>query len=224
MRTGPIMAAADRFEMVVKGKGGHAAKPHGTIDPVVIGAQIVSALQTIISRGTNPVDPAVISITNFHAGTGAFNVIAEEAKLSGTIRSFDPEVREMLKRRVVEVASGIAGTYGASVTCHYAEGYDPTINTPEATEFCAGVARKVVGEHNVDTDMDPSMGAEDFGAMLMQKPGCYIIMGQGEPDDPESNHNRGLHTPQYDFNDEIIPVGVEYWATLVEEALALEKG
>lgn len=224
MRAGPIMAAADRFDMTILGKGGHAAKPHGTIDPVVIGAQIVVALQTIISRGTDPVDPAVISITNFHAGTGAFNVIAEEAKLSGTIRSFDPEVREMLRKRVEEVASGIAQTYGAKVTCRYAEGYDPTINTPEATAFCAEVARKVVGEHNVDTDMDPSMGAEDFGAMLMQKPGCYVIIGQGEPDTPESNHNRGLHTPQYDFNDEIIPTGVEYWATLVEEALKLDSG
>lgn len=221
-RTGAIMAAADRFNITIEAKGGHAAAPHQTIDPVVVGAQIIMALQTLVSRSVNPVDPAVISVTNFNAGTGAFNVIAESAQMSGTIRSFDPELRVVLKNRVSEMVESVAQTFGARAICVFGEGYDPTINTHEAVEFCAKVARKIVGDHNVDTDMDPSMGAEDFGAMLMEKPGCYVIVGQGEPDNPESNHNRGLHTPQYDFNDEIIPTGVEYWATLVEEALTLE--
>ncbi len=222
MRPGPIMAAADRFNITIDAKGGHAALPHNTIDPVIIGTQIVTALQTLVSRTLNPIDPAVISITNFNAGTGAFNVIPESAQLSGTFRSFDPEVRTLLKKRIEEIAADIAKMHGAQAACVFGEGYDPTINSPEATEFCAGIARKIVGDDNVDTDIDPCMGAEDFGAMLMEKPGCYIMMGQGESD-PGSNHNQGLHTPQYDFNDEIIPLGVEYWATLVEEALKLEK-
>lgn len=222
MRTGPIMAAADRFTITIKAKGGHAALPHDTIDPVIIGTQIVTALQTLVSRSTDPVDPAVISVTNFNAGTGAFNVIPETAELSGTIRSFDPELRENLKARVEDIAAATAKMHGALAECSFGEGYDPTINSPEATEFCADIARKLVGENNVDTNADPCMGAEDFGAMLMEKPGCYIMMGQGEKDEG-SNHNQGLHTPQYDFNDEIIPLGIEYWATLVEEALKLEK-
>ncbi|HBR68170.1 MAG TPA: amidohydrolase [Rhodospirillaceae bacterium] len=222
LRPGPIMAAADRFSITIHGKGGHAAQPHNTIDPVVVGAQIVTTLQTLISRTLNPVQPGVISVTNFNAGTGAFNVIAETATLTGTIRSFDPAVRAMLKKRVEEMATASAALHGAKAECSFTEGYDPTINDPEATEFCASIARRIVGAENVDTDIAPSMGAEDFGAMLAEKPGCYIKMGQGEKD-PASNHNRGLHTPQYDFNDDIIPLGIEYWVTLVEEALKLEK-
>ena len=128
----------------------------------------------------------------------------------------------MLKKRVEEMATASAALHGAKAECSFTEGYDPTINDPEATEFCASIARRIVGAENVDTDIAPSMGAEDFGAMLAEKPGCYIKMGQGEKD-PASNHNRGLHTPQYDFNDDIIPLGIEYWVTLVEEALKLEK-
>ena len=223
MRPGPMMAAADRFTITIEGRGGHAAMPHRTVDPIVIASHVVTALQTLISRSVDPVDTAVISVTNLNAGTGAFNVIADRAEMSGTIRSFDAKTREFLKKRVLEVAADIARSLGGSAHGRYGEGYDPTINTPEATAFCAGVARKIAGDANVNDNINPSMGAEDFGAMLMERPGCYIVLGQGDPADPASPHNQGLHTPRYDFNDEIIPMGIEYWASLVEAALPLKK-
>jgi hippurate hydrolase len=223
MRPGPIMAAADRFRITVRGRGGHAAMPHKSIDPVIIASQIVMALQTLISRNVSPIDMAVISVTNFNVGTGAFNVIADTAEISGTIRTFNPKTREFLKERTVEMAADVAKTYGGSATASFGEGYDPTVNTPEATEFCAEVARAVAGPDFVDTNINPSMGAEDFGAMLAERPGCYIIMGQGVPDQPNSPHNFGLHTPRYDFNDDIIPMGIEYWVRLTESAMPLSK-
>ena len=223
LRTGPIMAAADRFSITVSGLGGHAASPHRAVDPIVIASHIVTALQSLVSRSVDPVDTAVISVTNLNAGTGAFNVIDEKAELSGTIRSFNPQTRTFLKKRVLEMAGDIAKSFGGSAIGSYAEGYDATVNSPEATAFCAAVARKVAGDVNVDDHIDPSMGAEDFGAMLTERPGCYIVLGQGEPATPDSPHNHGLHTPRYDFNDEIIPLGVEYWTSLVEAALPLGK-
>jgi hippurate hydrolase len=223
MRSGPIMAAADRFDIAIKGAGGHAAMPHRSIDPIIIGSQIVSALQTLVSRTRDPLDPVVISITNFNAGTGAFNVIPETAKLSGTLRSFNPDTRALMIKRIEEMCRDTAALYGASATCVFAAGgYDPTINTPAETEACAAVCKAIFGDENVDTDVAPSMGAEDFGAMLQQVPGCYIWMGQGE-DYAASNHNQGLHTPAYDFNDEIIPMAMEYWVRVVEAALPLQK-
>lgn len=221
MRAGPMMAAADRFAIVIEGKGGHAAYPHRGIDPVVVASHIVTALQTLVSRSADPTEAAVVSITNFNAGTGAFNVIADRAELSGTIRSFDSALREFLKTRVAEMSRDIAKSFGATALCTYSEGYDPTVNSPEATEFCADISRDLLGAENVDDDVALCMGAEDFGAMLLERPGCYIIMGQGEPDKPESPHNYGLHTPRYDFNDAIIPLGVEYWVRIVEEAMSL---
>lgn len=220
-RSGPIMASADRFTIQIQGKGGHAAMPSETIDPIIIGTQIITSLQTLISRNSKAVDPAVLSITNFHAGTGAFNVIPETAELSGTIRCFDPKQREFLIERTKTVALSTAELLGGTATCEFGLGYDPTINTPEATRFCLDIARGIAGDENVNDNCDLSMGAEDFGAMLQEKPGCYILIGQGEPGDPDSNHNQGLHTPQYDFNDEIIPIGIEYWIKLVEKALPL---
>ncbi len=221
MRTGPIMASADTFNITVKGAGGHAAMPHKTIDPIVIGSQIVNALQTLVSRTCPPVDPAVISITYFKAGTGAHNVIPDEAELTGTLRTYDPALRQMLKERIGTVARAVAQGLGGDIDYDFQMILDPTINTPQETEFCADIARGICGEHNVDTDVDPSMGGEDFGAMLMERPGCYIWMGQGEPE-ADSNHSQGLHTPRYDFNDTIIPQAVEYWAQVVEKALPLE--
>lgn len=222
LRSGPIMAAADRFDILITGAGGHAAAPHRTNDPIVIASHIVTALQTLVSRNVDPVDTAVVSITNFNAGTGAFNVIADTARLSGTIRSFNPETREFLLRRVDEMSADIAKSFGAKAVCTYMEGYDPTVNTPEATAFCADIARKIAGDANVDDNVAPCMGAEDFGAMLQQAPGCYIWMGQGEPDKAHP-HSQGLHTPRYDFNDELIPLGIEYWVRLAEEAMPLGK-
>ena len=220
VKSGPIMAGAERFDITIKGKGGHAAMPQTCIDPIIIGSQIVSALQTLVSRTRDPLDPVVISITNFNGGTGAFNVIPEEATLSGTMRSFSPETRDHMIQRIQEITADTAKMLGGSAECIFMEGgYDPTVNSEDETQACIAIAQDLLGKENVDTGIDPSMGAEDFGAMLQQKPGCYIWMGQGE-EDGASNHNQGLHTPQYDFNDEIIPLGVEYWVRLVENTLA----
>jgi len=221
-RTGPIMASADIIRMTIKGKGGHAAMPHRTVDPIVMGAQIVTALQTLVSRYRHPAEPVVLSITSFQAGTGAHNIIPDEATMVGTLRTYNEELRQDLKNKIEETARGIAKAMGGDIDYDYEQVLDPTINTPKETDFCVGIAREIFGEHSVNDDVTPSMGGEDFGRMLFDVPGCYIWMGQGE-DDPASNHNNGLHTPRYDFNDEIIPLGVEYWAKIVENALPLEK-
>lgn len=222
MRAGPIMASTDQFKATVTGKGGHAAFPHGCIDPIPVAAQIVMALQTVVSRQIDPVDQAVLSVTNVNSGTGATNVIPDTAVLVGTFRSFRPETRAFLRKRVGDIVTVCAAAAGTSAAVEFFDGYDPTINSAAETAFCAAVAAELVGAGNVDTAVDPCMGAEDFGAMLQEVPGCYIWMGQGEPDDKNSPHNKGLHNAGYDFNDRIIPTGVEYWARLVETALPLK--
>lgn len=223
LRKGPIMASTDQFYITISGKGGHAAMPHLSIDPIVIAAQVVTALQTIASRQIDPVDQVVLSVTNFNGGTGATNVIPDDVKLVGTYRTFKTDTRAFVGRRIEEIAKATAAMMGGSASIAFKDGYDPTINTPAESEFCAGIARDLVGADNVNADVDPCMGAEDFGAMLQQVPGCYIWMGQGEPDSPDSPHNKGLHNAGYDFNDALIPLGIEYWARLVEGALPLEK-
>ena len=223
MRPGPLMASADVFYITVKGKGGHAAMPHKTIDPIVIGAQIVTALQTLVSRTAHPAEPVVLSIPYFSGGTGAHNVIPDEVKMTGTLRTYDDALRRDFAERIGTTARGIAQAMGAELDYEFKFILDPTINDLGATNFCAEVAGEIFGPHNVDVDVTPSMGGEDFGAMLLERPGCYIWMGQGEPDNPDSPHNAGLHTPRYDFNDGIIPLGIEYWARLVESALPLRK-
>lgn len=222
MRTGPIMASSDSLYITIKGKGGHAAMPHSTIDPVLTGAHIITALQSVVSRNVDPVDQGVVTIAAFHAGSDATNVIPESVQLIGTIRAFRQDTRMMLQKRVKEITENVAAAFGASVEIEITDGYDPTINEGKSMELCARVARKLVGDEHVDTDVAPCMGAEDFGAMLMEKPGCYIFMGQGTKD-PKSPHNQGLHSSFYDFNDEILPLGVSYFANLVEEAMTLEK-
>lgn len=220
VRSGPIMAGAERFDITIKGKGGHAAMPQTCIDPIVIGSQIVSALQTLISRTRDPLDPVVISITNFNAGTGAFNVIPEDGTLSGTMRSFSPETRDLMIKRIQEITADTAAMLGGSAQCVFMDGgYDPTVNSDTETNACIAIAQDLLGADNVNTNIQPSMGAEDFGAMLQAVPGCYVWMGQGE-DDAASMHNQGLHTPQYDFNDAIIPAGIEYWVRVVEGTLS----
>lgn len=219
LRPGPIMASSDTFEIVVTGKGGHAAMPNRSIDPVVIAAHIITTLQTIVSREIDPVDQAVLSITNVNAGTGADNVIPDTATLTGTFRTFQVATRKHVARRIGEIASALASTMGGKAETKVFNGYDPTINSASESAFCADICRALVGEDNVDANVEPCMGAEDFGAMLQEVPGCYIWMGQGEPDEPESPHNKGLHNAGYDFNDEIIPMGIEYWARLVESSL-----
>jgi hippurate hydrolase len=222
-RPGPVMASSDSFALTVKGKGGHAAMPHKTADPLAIGAQIVTALQNLVSRRVDPVDTAVVSVTNFNCGTGADNVIADSAEITGTVRAFSPDTRDLLQESIENIARGIARPHGAEIDYNYRRVIDPTINDPQQTGFCAEVARGLAGEENVDTDFPRCMGGEDFGAMLARVKGCYVIIGQGEPDNPDSPHNNGLHTAFYDFNDDIIPIGIEYWARVVEAALPMEE-
>ena len=214
VRSGPMMAAFDIFEIVVRGKGAHAAMPHTGIDPVVTAAQIVTGLQTIASRNTHPVDAAVVSVTQIHAGD-TWNVIPAEVVLRGTTRSFRPEVRDNIERTIPRIARSIAEAYGATVSVRYERRYPPTINTQEATEIAARVASDVVGESQVERNPTPTMGAEDFAFMLEQKPGCYVWIGNGP-----SDNERVLHSPHYDFNDEVLPIGASYWARLVETTLA----
>ena len=214
VKSGPMMAAFDIFEIIVRGKGSHAAMPHTGIDPVVTAAQIVLGLQTISSRSTHPVDAAVVSVTQIHAGD-TWNVIPAEVVLRGTTRSFRPEVRDNIEKSIPRIAEGIAAAHGATVSVRYERRYPPTINEAGATEIAARVATDVVGEAQVERNPTPTMGAEDFAFMLEQKPGCYVWIGNGP-----SDNERVLHSPHYDFNDEILPFGASYWARLVETTLA----
>ena len=213
VNSGPMMAAVDEFDIIVKGRGGHAAIPQLAIDPVVIASQIVLAVQTIVSRSTDPVDKALISITKINGGT-AYNVIDDSVKLGGTIRTFKPETRSFFEKKLKEISSGIAKANGAEaeVDFHLTNKYPPTINSKKESEFAANVAKKVFGDSQVDTDIDPSMGGEDFSYLLEKKPGAYLYIGQGD-----DNHKAHLHTTKYDFNDNLLPVGVNYWVELVKE-------
>ncbi len=213
VNSGPMMAAVDEFDIVVKGKGGHAAIPQLAIDPVVIASQIVLAVQTIVSRSTNPVDKALISITKINGGT-AYNVIDDSVKMGGTIRTFKPETRAFYEKKLNEIASGIAKANGADadVEFHLTNKYPPTINSKKESEFAASVAKKIFGDANVNTNIEPSMGGEDFSYLLEKKPGSYLYIGQGD-----ENHKAHLHTTKYDFNDNLLPIGVNYWAELVKE-------
>ena len=221
-RSGPLMASADEIKIVVRGKGGHAAMPHKTVDPVVAAAHIVTAIQSIVARNVDPVDQGVVTIANFNAGTGAHNIIADTAKLDGTIRAFRHETREFLHKRVKEIVEGVAKALQCEAEISISDGYDPTVNTDAETQFAAKAAAAVVGEQNVTTDIPLCMGAEDFGAYLTKRPGCFVFLGQGVTSDPKSRHNQGLHTPRYDFNDEIIPIGVSWFAKLVEQHMPIK--
>jgi|SRR5580658_418492 amidohydrolase len=213
-RVGPMMAATDRVDIVVKGRGGHAAQPHKTVDPVVIGAQIVGALQTITSRTADPIESLVVSITEFHAGS-AYNVIAEEAVLRGTIRSFDPALRKLAEESIRTIATGIATAMGGTAEVTYLPGYPSTRNHARQLDKALSVAANVAGPGNVVDNVAPTMGGEDFAYMLEAKPGAYIFIGAGE-----EVEGKKLHQVHYDFNDEILPVGASYWAQLVETVLA----
>lgn len=210
LRPGPIMAASDIFTIKIKGRGGHAAKPHDVIDPVAIGCQLHGMLQTIVSRNVDPVKSAVVSMTMFHAGT-AVNVIPETVELGGTVRSLEAKVRDLLERRMQQLCEGVAAAHGAEVVLNYRRGYPVTVNHPAQTSFAASVAREVVGTGAVNDSMPPLMGGEDFSFMLEARPGAFIFMGNG--------NSAGLHTPDYNFNDEAIPAGVSFWARLVEMAM-----
>ena len=209
---GPIMAAADHIEISIEGRGAHAAIPQNGIDSVVVGAALIQALQTIVSRNVDPLDQAVVSITQFHAGD-AFNVIPQEAKLAGTVRTFLPETRDAVERRIEEICAGVAATYGATITPNYHRNYPATVNHPKETGFALDVASEIVGEAAVQRDMDGMMGGEDFSFMLLERPGNFIFVGNGD--------TAGLHHPEYDFNDDAIPYGCSYWISLVETSMPL---
>ncbi len=215
---GPIMACSDEIKIKVFGTGGHAAMPHKTVDPVVIAAEIVLAIQTIVSRTVDPLEHAVVSITNFNGGTGANNIIPSEVTLLGTARAFKNEIRDLIEKRLHEIVPGIAKLHGGRAEVDYHRNYDPTTNDVDQASFCAGVARDLIGTGQV-VPFVPTMGAEDFGAMLAQKPGCYVALGQGVPA-PDSPHNFGLHHPRYDFNDDILPDGIRYFVAVAEKSLA----
>jgi amidohydrolase len=210
IRTGPAMAAADRFDIVIEGKGGHAARPHDCIDPVVTASQLILALQTIASRTVDPLDSVVVSVCDVKSGD-AYNVIPQTAHLRGTVRTLLKDTRVMAERRIKEIAAGIAMASGTKITVEYHLGYPVTVNHAENTEFAAKVAGSVVGQGKVDRSIPPLMGAEDFSYMLESRPGAYIFMGNGD--------TAGVHHPAYDFNDAAIPYGVSYMAQLAERAM-----
>ncbi len=214
LRPGPLLAASDRFDIRIEGKGTHAAKPHLGNDPLTIGCQLHQALQTIVSRNLNPLDEAVVSVTIFQAGE-ANNVIAQTARLAGTVRTLERRVRELVKRRVREICDGLAIMHNATVALTYSEGYPVTSNHAAETHFAASVARQIAGEAGVDIDTPPTMGGEDFAYMLEARPGAFIFVGNGD--------TAGVHHPAYDFNDDIIPAGVSYWARLVETAMPAQR-
>lgn len=211
MRSGPIMASYDIFEITVTGKGGHGAMPHEGNDPVVIAAHIITNLQTIASRNVDPLESVVVSTTQVHGGD-AYNVIPQEVELKGTVRSFKPEVQDMAEANIRRIAKNVAAAHGAEATIHYERRYPPTVNEPAATDQAEKIANGLVGAENVDTDVTPVMGSEDFAFMLQKKPGSYIWLGAGM-------ESANLHSPHFDFNDEILPIGASYWARLVEETL-----
>jgi hippurate hydrolase len=210
IRPGPVMAAADRIYIDIEGRGAHAAKPHQSIDTILVGAQIINQLQSVVSRNIDPLDSAVVSICQFNAGT-ADNIIPQTARLSGTARSLSPQVQDVLEARVREVVEGTAKLYGAKATLTYKRDYPVTINHAGQAAFAAEIASHVVGNERVDRDVAPVMGAEDFSFMLNARPGAFIFLGNGD--------SAGLHHPNYNFNDAAIPFGTSYWVKLVETAL-----
>ncbi len=217
MRQGPAMAAFDIFETSITGHGAHAAMPHRGIDPVLVAAHIVTALQSIASRLIDPLHPVVVTVTQVHAGD-TWNVIPEQAVLRGTARSFSREVRDRVEAEIARIASTVAEAFGAKAETRYERRYPAVVNTRDATALAAQVAAEVVGGDNVETDAPPLMGSEDFAYMLEAKPGCYIWLGNGTEGGPGGCM---VHNPHYDFNDEAAVVGASYWARLVETALPL---
>jgi hippurate hydrolase len=211
---GPMMAAADRFDILIEGRGGHGAHPYLALDPVVAAAHVITAVQSIVARNVSPIDNAVISICALNAGnSGAFSVIPRTCRLEGTVRTFRPAVQEMVQKRLTEVAQAVALGLGCTAEVNYQRVYPATLNTPKEAQFAGDVAASLVGEPQVVRDMPPSMGAEDFSFMLQAKPGAYLRIGQG------GEGACFLHNTRYDFNDDILPLGAALHAGLVEGAL-----
>jgi amidohydrolase len=211
IRTGAMMASADHITIDIEGKGGHAARPHLSVDTILVGAQIINQLQSIVARNVDPLEAAVVSVCMFQAGH-TDNVIPQHAKLRGTARALTDHVRTTLQKRVPEIVEGTAELYGAKAEITYTNGYPVLVNHDRNTDFAASVAREIAGSNKVATNFPPVMGAEDFAFMLEERPGAFIFVGNGD--------SAGLHHPAYNFNDETIPVGTSYWVRLAETALA----
>jgi amidohydrolase len=211
IRSGPAMASTDTIAIRLEGVGAHAAWPHSGVDTILVGAQIVNQLQSIVARNVDPVEAAVVSICTFHGGE-AENVIPQQVRLGGTVRTLSQDVRDLVQKRLREVVEGTARLYGAKAQITYTPGYPVLVNDSGRTAFAASVAREIAGDGKVDDQWPPLMGAEDFAFMLNERPGAFIYVGNGD--------SAGLHNPKFDFNDEAIPLGTSYWVRLAESALA----
>ncbi len=208
IRAGSFFAATDQFDITFEGRGGHAAKPHETVDTTVMSAQAVLALQTITARNADPVEQIVVSVTSFETSSKAFNVIPQKVQIKGTVRTMSAEMRELAEKRINEICTGIAGTFGGSADVTYHRGYPVMVNHEEQTEFAADVARSISGQCE---EAPLVMGGEDFAFMLEERPGAYILVGNGD--------TAAVHHPEYNFNDEAIPAGCSWWAGIVEQRM-----
>jgi hippurate hydrolase len=214
MRAGPLMGAYDVFEIVATGKGAHAAMAYMGKDPMMFAAHCISALQTIVARNLHPQDAGVVTVTQVHGGD-TWNVIPEEVVLRGTVRTFKREVQDLIEQRMRGIVSGIAATFDMTATVRYERRYPATVNSETETGHAIAAASTVVGAQNVDTNPTPEMGSEDFAFMLQAKPGCYVWLGAGK-----GANTPNIHSPHYDFNEDVLPIGASYWVTLAEQRLA----
>ena len=214
IKPGPIMAAFDVFNVKIIGKGGHAAMPQTTIDPIIIGTKIIDAYQSIVSRYIDPQEPAVLSVTQFHAGD-AYNVIPNDIEIKGCTRCFSPKIQKQLEEQMHQITKSLCDAYGATYEFEFEHRYPATINSEEEAEIAGKVAQQVVGEERVNLSPTPGMGSEDFAYMLQEKPGSYIWIGNGD-----GEGSCMVHNPGYDFNDEILPIGATYWVKMAEEILS----
>lgn len=220
---GPMMASSNVFSVLIKGKGGHAAQPQKAIDPIMAGLHIVQAWQSIITRNKNPLDSAVLSVTQFHAGSTT-NVIPDDCRLEGTVRTFNTPTLDLIESRMREIAKHLAAAFGTEVEFHFKRSYPPLVNHANETAFAINAMQSLVGFENVDGMVEPTMGAEDFAFMLQETPGCYVFIGNGDGDHRTSGHGLGpcnLHNASYDFNDDLLPIGGSYWVRLAEARLPI---
>jgi hippurate hydrolase len=213
VHAGPVMACADQFDIVVRGHGAHAAMPHQGRDPLLAGTALVQALQSVVSRNVDPLESVVLSVTRFHAGE-AYNIIADEIRIGGTLRAFKNELRDLAEASMERICHGVGVAHGVQIQLDYRRGYPPTVNSTDEAATCRQVAASLVGENNVRHDRHPSMGAEDFAYFLNERPGCYVWIGNGM-----GEGGCMLHNPHYDFNDDILALGASYWVNLAEHLL-----
>ena len=221
LRPGPLMGSSNTFEIDIQGKGAHAAQPQNGTDPIQIAITLTQALQTIISRNRDPLDPAVLSVTQIHAGS-AINIIPDSATIRGTVRTFSTTTLDLIEQRIRTLTQNIPPAFDAHATLTFERKYPPTINDPEQTAFATQALTPIVGPENIINPVTPTLGAEDFAFMLQQRPGCYFFLGNGPGEHRPSGHGPGpctLHNPSYDFNDKLIPIGATLWARLAEAAL-----